>query len=125
MAILKIMQACLLVGTLGLSVLSYADVVKPSRPPQDKTFTGKITNIDRDEHTITVVTKKREMTFIISSAKVKGYQTTRGIKVGDKVMVVYEMRGDKAYAKEITKRIGRTTSKSRSYNFGFFSFRRS
>jgi hypothetical protein len=44
------------------------------------------------------------MTLDTASARLKGYKTMNDIKVGDKIMVKYAMREDRAYAKIITKR---------------------
>ena len=80
------------------------------------TFTGKVTNLDTAASTMIVKGKKGDMTFDVSSAKMKGE-----FKAGDKVRVGYtEMDGKmmaswvakKGRAKKMKKTTSETTSKT-------------
>jgi len=103
-----------------------ASSVFAATPPASKktakteTLTGKVSEVNIDSQTIVVMSKNTGMTLETASAKFKGYKTIRGIKVGDKVAVTYEMKEGKASAKVITKR----KSVTNSSNSGFFSFKR-
>jgi hypothetical protein len=90
------------------------------KPAKTETLTGKVSEVNIDTQTIVVMSKDTGMTLEAASAKFKGYQTIRGIKVGDKVAVTYEMKEGKASAKVITKR----KSVTKSSSSGFFSFKR-
>ncbi|MBA4390490.1 MAG: hypothetical protein C0399_06095 [Syntrophus sp. (in: bacteria)] len=90
------------------------------KPGKTETLTGKVSEANIDAQTIVVMSKNAGVTLETTSAKFKGYQTIRGIKVGDKVMVTYEIKEGKAYAKVITKR----KSVTKTSNSKFLSFKR-
>jgi len=56
-------------------------------------FEGKVTNMDTAAKTMTVKGKKRDMTFHVSNAKMKG-----DAKAGDKVTVKYTEKDGKMVA---------------------------
>lgn len=104
---------------IASSVLALTPPVS-EKPGKTETLTGKVSEVNIDAQTIVVISKNAGMTFETASAKFKGYRTIQGIKVGGKVMVTYEMKEGKAYAKVITK----PKSVTKTSNSGFFSFRR-
>ena len=104
---------------IASSVLALTSPVS-KKPVKTETLTGKVSEVNIDAQTIVVMSKNAGMTLETASAKFKGYQTIRGIKVGDKVAVTYEMKEGKACAKVITKRKSVTNPNSS----GFFSFKR-
>ena len=61
-------------------------------------FTGKVTNMDMAEKMMTVKSKKGEMTFDVSSAKMKGEA-----KAGDMVTVKYREKDGKMMASSVTR----------------------
>lgn len=64
-------------------------------------YAGNVTKVDGGM--VTVKGKKDEKTFDVGAAKFKGYKDAAGIKVGDKVGVIYNMDGDKAVAAAFAK----------------------
>ena len=61
-------------------------------------FTGKVTNMDMAEKMMTVKGRKGEMTFDVSSAKMKGEA-----KAGDMVTVKYREKDGKMMASSVTR----------------------
>ena len=120
------MKTILLAAILFCTCFAITVSVFAATPPASKnatkseTITGKVSEVNVDTQTIVVMSKDTGKTFEAASAKFKGYQTIRGIKVGDKVAVTYEMKEAKASAKVITKR----KSVTKSSSSGFFSFKR-
>jgi hypothetical protein len=117
-----ILLAAILFCTCFVITASVIAVTPPAskKAVKTETLTGKVSEVNIDSQTIVVMSKNTGMTFETTSAKFKGYKTIRGIKVGDKVAVTYEMKEGKASAKVITKRKSVTNSSSS----GFFSFKR-
>ncbi len=117
-----ILLAAILFCTCFVITASVFAVTPPAskKAVKTETLTGKVSEVNIDSQTIVVMSKNTGMTFETASAKFKGYKTIRGIKVGDKVAVTYEMKEGKASAKVITKRKSVTNSSSS----GFFSFKR-
>ena len=64
---------------------------------KDMMFTGKVTNMDMAEKMMTVKGRKGEMTFDVSSAKMKGEA-----KAGDMVTVKYMEKDGKMMASWVT-----------------------
>lgn len=107
----------------SLAVTSSVFALTPETSKKAKkteTFTGKVSEVNVDAQTIAVMSKNAGINFETASAKLKGYQTIKGIKIGDKVMVTYEIHEGKAYAKVITER----KSVTRRSSSGFISFSR-
>lgn len=73
--------------------------VKPAKKPVEKvkTIVGEVTNIDTAAKTITVKSKKQELTIAVTDEQIKG------VKVGDKVEVKYVEKEGKAVAKSVKK----------------------
>jgi hypothetical protein len=65
---------------------------------KDMMFTGKVTNMDMAEKMMTVKGRKGEMTFDVSSAKMKGEA-----KAGDMVTVKYREKDGKMMASSVTR----------------------
>ncbi len=61
-------------------------------------FTGKVTNMDMAEKMMTVKGRKGEMTFDVSSARMKGEA-----KAGDMVTVKYREKDGKMMASSVTR----------------------
>jgi hypothetical protein len=70
-------------------------------------FTGKVTNMDTAAKMMTVKGKKGDMTFDVSSAKMKGEA-----KAGDKVTVKYMEKDGKMMASSVTMGGTKTTKKT-------------
>ena len=71
-----------------------------------KKFKGTVTKMDTAEKMMTVKGKKGEMTFDVSSAKMKGE-----VKAGDKVKVGYMEKDGKMMASWVTKKGGAKKAK--------------
>ena len=93
-----------LCAVLAVTAATLAVTPKPQRPGRTETITGKVSEVNVDAQTVVVIWKNAGMTLDTASARLKGYKTMNDIKVGDKIMVKYAMREDRAYAKIITKR---------------------
>ena len=65
---------------------------------KDMMFTGKVTNMDMAAKMMTVKGKKGDMTFDVSSAKMKGEA-----KAGDMVTVKYREKDGKMMASSVTR----------------------
>jgi hypothetical protein len=72
-------------------------VTKTTRT-KDMMFTGKVTNMDMAEKMMAVKGRKGEMTFDVSSAKMKGEA-----KAGDMVTVNYREKDGKMMASSVTR----------------------
>ena len=74
-------------------------------------FVGKVREVNLEAETITAVYRDRIIIFYAASARLKGYETLRGVRKGDKIRVEYEMQKGKAEAKIITKLKGSAAKK--------------
>ena len=71
-----------------------AEKPAPAKPKPKPGFAGEITRADAAANLFTVKGKKETVTFDFSGAKFKGYKSADEIKVGDKVVVLYNKKGE-------------------------------
>jgi len=78
---------------------------KPAKKEKVKQITGEVTAVDTVGKTITVKSKKQELTVAVTDEQIKD------VKAGDKVVVKYTEKDSKATAKSVKKAAAKAEKK--------------
>lgn len=78
---------------------------KPAKKEKVKQITGEVTAVDTVGKTITVKSKKQELTVAVTDEQIKD------VKAGDKVVVKYTEKDGKATAKSVKKAAAKAEKK--------------
>ncbi|GAB5047204.1 hypothetical protein [Thermodesulfovibrio sp. TK110] len=90
-----------------------AEPAKPAEPAKKpakekvKSITGEVTAVDTVGKTITVKSKKQELTIAVTDEQIKD------VKAGDKVVVKYTEKDGKAVAKSVKKVAAKAEKKAK------------